>query len=158
MSKLISTGILLLVVFGIRWIIVQDLLSRKKLTKKIRRQWIVTARNGAFFLILTGLVIIWFEQLRMFATTVVVIAVAIVIATKEFLLNIMGFLFRSGAHFFSIGDRIEIDDLKGDVIDQTIMGTIVLEIGPGTKSHQYTGRAIFIPNSKFLSHPVINET
>ncbi|MDY6863741.1 MAG: mechanosensitive ion channel family protein, partial [Thermodesulfobacteriota bacterium] len=40
----------------------------------------------------------------------------------------------------------------------TIMGTIVLEIGPGTKSHQYTGRAIFIPNSKFLSHPVINET
>jgi len=81
-----------------------------------------------------------------------------VIATKELLLNVTGFLFRSSSHFFSIGDRIEIGEIRGDVIDQTIMGVTLLEIGSGMKTHQYTGRAIFIPNSVFLNSPVNNET
>jgi len=118
----------------------------------------VASRNTLFLLFLVGAVIIWFEQLRTLAAAVVVIAVAFVLATKEVWLNVTGFLFRAGTHFFSIGDRIEVGDLRGDVIDQRFTGTTILEIGPGTKSHQYTGRAVFIPNSKFLSSPVTNET
>ena len=110
-----------------------------------------------FFLII-GLVIIWFEQLRTLAATLVLVAVALAIATRGFLLNIIGSLFRSGAHIASIGDRIEIGDHRGDVIDHSLLGVTILEIGPGSKTHQYTGQSIFIPNSKFLSSSIKNET
>ncbi|MBT8338879.1 MAG: mechanosensitive ion channel family protein, partial [Desulfatitalea sp.] len=41
---------------------------------------------------------------------------------------------------------------------QNLMGITLLEIGPGDKTHQYTGLTIFLPNSLFLSATVKNET
>ena len=158
LNKFLSTVILVLVVLSIRVVIVRRLAKREDLTATIRRRWIVASRNAAWFVLMAGLIFVWFDQLRTLAATAVVIAAAIVIATKELLLNVTGFLFRSASHFFSIGDRIEIDEIHGDVIDQTIMGVTLLEIGSGMKTHQYTGRAVFIPNSVFLNSPVNNET
>ena len=43
-------------------------------------------------------------------------------------------------------------------MDQNLFTTTLLEIGPGQSSHQYTGRAIVIPNSLLLNTPLINET
>jgi small-conductance mechanosensitive channel len=112
----------------------------------------------ALLLIVTVIVVIWIEQLRTIAAAAVVIAAAIVIATKEFLLNIVGYFYRSTAKFFTIGDRIEIDGIRGDVIDQNLMGITLLEIGPGAKTHQYTGLTAHIPNSLFFANTVKNET
>ena len=47
---------------------------------------------------------------------------------------------------------------RGDVVDQTLLATTILEVGPGQNIHQHTGRAIILPNSLFLTTPVINET
>jgi small-conductance mechanosensitive channel len=94
--------------------------------------------------------------LKTIATTLAVIAVALVIATKEYILNITGFLFLFTSRIFSIGDRIDLGEMRGDVVDTTVMGVFILEIGPGT--NQYTGRTVFIPNSMFLTKPVKNET
>ena len=50
-------------------------------------------------------------------------------------------------------------ELSPDVIDQNLLATTVLEIGPGHHSSQYTGRAVVFPNRLvLLGHPVINET
>jgi small-conductance mechanosensitive channel len=56
---------------------------------------------------------------------------------------------------FSIGDRINIEGIRGDVIDQGVLSTLVLEVGQG---HQRTGRTISIPNSLFMTSPVLNES
>ena len=114
--------------------------------------------NVTIFLIFGILVVVWLEQLRTIAASIVVIAAAIVIATKEFLLNVVGFFYRTTAKFVSVGDRIEVDGIRGDVIDQSLMGITLLEIGPGDKTHQYTGLTIYLPNSLFLSATVKNET
>ncbi len=83
---------------------------------------------------------------------------AIVIATKEILLSIFGGLVKSYSQSFKVGDRIDIDGFRGDVVNIDLFNTSLLEIGPGNKSHQYTGRSISLPNSLFLAKPVINET
>jgi small-conductance mechanosensitive channel len=44
------------------------------------------------------------------------------------------------------------------VIDYTLLTTTLMEVGPGQQTHQYTGRAVVVPNSVFLSHPVVNES
>ncbi|MBI1290559.1 mechanosensitive ion channel [bacterium] len=57
-----------------------------------------------------------------------------------------------------VGDRIEISGHRGDIIDQTLLSTTLLEVGPGQLTHQSTGRAIVLPNAVFLSGVLINES
>ncbi len=157
-TRMLSTVILIALTISIRALILKKLSSRKDWNATTRRQWIVTTRNTVFLLILAIIVVIWLEQLRAIAATVVVIAAAVVVATKEFLLNILGFFYQSSSKFISIGDRIEVDQIRGDVVDQNLLGITLLEIGSGEKTNQYTGLTVFIPNVKILSMSVKNET
>ena len=129
--RALITIILITLVIGIRTIIFRKLSSHKNWDVNIRRQWIVTTRNIILLIILGIVVVIWLDQLRTVAATMVVIAAAVVIATKEFLLNILGFLFQGSSKFISIGDRIENDQIRGDVIDLNLLGITLLEIGSG---------------------------
>jgi small-conductance mechanosensitive channel len=88
----------------------------------------------------------------------VAVAVALVVATKELILCVTGSLLKTGARSFAIGDRIQIKDFRGDVVDQNLLATTILEIGPGKMTHQRTGRLVVIPNALFVSEPVINES
>jgi small-conductance mechanosensitive channel len=117
----------------------------------------VRIRNIALFLMMAIVFVIWLEQLRHVAATVVVIAAAIVIALKEFLLNIVGYFYRTAFKYIEVGDRIEVGEHRGDVIDQNMMGITLLEVGPNERTHQYTGLSVFLPNSLFLNTPVKNE-
>jgi small-conductance mechanosensitive channel len=155
-AQLIATFALVLGLAGLRALATWLLGRLDSLKKRSRRRWLVRVRNTSVLLVVTGLVVIWFDQMLQVATALALVAAAFAIATKELWLNVSGYLFRSGAHFFTVGDRIEVGDFHGDVIDQSPMGTTVLEVG--SKTHQHTGRAVFIPNGKFLSSPVINST
>lgn len=123
-----------------------------------KRKLIVKVKNWAIVFIIVSVVVIWGEQLRAFAISILAIAAAIVLATKELFMCLSGSLIRGSSHSFSIGDRIEVLGIRGDVIDYGLFTTTILEIGPGQATHQYTGRKIVIPNGVFLSSPVINET
>lgn len=101
---------------------------------------------------------VWAEELRTVALSIVAIAVAFVVATKELILCITGSILKMASRSFSIGDRIQIKDFRGDVIDQNLLATTILEVGPGRITHQRTGRMAVIPNALFLSEPVINES
>jgi len=105
--------------------------------------------------LLLGLFVIWAPELRTLALSAVAIAAAIVLATKELIMCVSGALLRTTTGAYDVGDRIELDGLRGDVIRYGLLTTTVLEIGP---TQQRTGRAIFLPNSLLLSRPVINET
>ena len=59
---------------------------------------------------------------------------------------------------YTLGDRIEIGGIRGNVLDHNALTTTILEIGPGQTSHQYTGRAMVFPNSWIFSYALINET
>ncbi len=125
---------------------------------QMRRRWIVSMRNGCILLLLAGFLLIWGPQLRTLAFSLVAFAAAIVIALKELILCLSGGIMRGLSRSINIGDRIEIKDVRGEVIDMTLLTTRILEIGPGERIHQRTGRVIVIPNSLFLSESVRNET
>lgn len=125
---------------------------------ELRRKWLVQSRNGLILLFLLGLVMIWGEELRTLALSLVAIAVAFVVATKELILCVLGGILKTGARSFNLGDRIQVKDFRGDVIDQNLLATTILEVGPGRLTHQRTGRMTVIPNAMFVSEPVINES
>ena len=69
-----------------------------------------------------------------------------------------GSVVRFRGKLFEIGDRIEVGEIRGDVIDTTLLSTTVEEVGKGGSNHLYTGRRISFSNSLFLTRPVINES
>ncbi|AVJ56215.1 hypothetical protein C5610_07750 [Idiomarina sp. OT37-5b] len=153
----ISTIVLVTIVFFARWVL-RRYIRRNINSSDLRRRWLVQLRNGLLLVLLFGLFMIWGNELRTFALSLVAIAVALVIATKELIICISGTLIKSGAHAFHLGDRIQIKDYRGDVIDQNLLTTTILEVGPGKNMQQRSGRMVVLPNSLFATEPVINES
>lgn len=149
---------LLLVVVVLRYILVRAIANRESLPMDVRRRLIVQIRTVLGIVFVVGLIFILANELRAFAVSLVAIAVAVVLATKELILCLSGTALRLGTNAFTIGDRIEINGVRGNVIDQTFLATTILEIGPGHVTSQYSGRAVVFPNSLLLAHPLINET
>ncbi len=118
-------------------------------------RWRVQIRWASLTILALGLVFVWASELRTAALSIVAIAVACVIATKELILCVSGSIMRAAASSFSIGDRIEVGPVRGDVVDMGVLTTTVLEVGPG---HRRTGRVLVFPNAMLVDKPVINET
>lgn len=156
--QLIRTVVLLVLVLLVRWITLHRLKTAEAMSSDMRRRWSAQVRLVSLLLLVLGLMLIWGAELKTFALSVVAIAAAIVIATKELIMCVSGTLLRASGKSFQIGDRIEIGTFRGDVVDQTLLTTTILEVGPGTTIHQHTGRTIVIPNSVLLTTPVLNET
>lgn len=123
-----------------------------------RRKWVVGIRNGVILLVAAGLTAIWADALRTLAVSLLALAVAFVIATKELLQSVPASLMKAVTNPFSLGDRIEIAGYRGDVIDQSLLTTTMVEVGPGKSFHMRTGRKITFPNSLLLTTGVVNES
>lgn len=156
-SLIISTGILVVAVAIMRSLTARYI-RRNVAAAELRRKWLVNSRNGLLLLLLLGLVLIWGNELRTLALSIVALAIAFVVATKELILCLTGSLLKSGSAAFNLGDRIQIKDFRGDVIDHSLLATTILEVGPGKSMHQRTGRKIVLPNALFVSEPIVNES
>lgn len=156
-SLLTSSVILFMVIVALRAIL-SRFIRRSVASNELRRKWMVQSRNGLLLLLLLGLILIWGEELRTLALSIVAIAVAFVVATKELILCIIGTILKTVSNSFELGDRIQIKEFRGDVIDQNLLATTIMEVGPGKITHQRTGRTMVIPNAMFVSEPVINES
>ncbi len=123
-----------------------------------RRAWLVRLRNFFVLLTIAALVAIWADALRTLAVSALALAVAFVIATKEVIQSVLGALFRTATNAYTVGDRIEIGAHRGDVIDQNLFTTTIMEVGPTRGFHLRTGRVITFPNNKLLDTFVVNES
>lgn len=156
--SLLASSVILIVTLMILRALTVRFIQRTVQSPELRGKWLINSRNGFLLLMLLGMVMIWGEELRTLALSIVAIAVAFVVATKELILCFTGSILKSGSRSFVLGDRIQIKDIRGDVIDQTLLATTILEVGPGKHLHQRTGRRIVIPNALFVSEPVVNES
>jgi small-conductance mechanosensitive channel len=149
--------ILLLFLIVVRTLAVRWFARNPTLSMESKRRWVVTTRNSVVFAFLIGLVIIWAHELQAFAVSLVALAAAMVLATKELLLCWSGAALRVGGKVYAVGDRIQIAGHRGVVLDHDVFATKLLEIGPGQSAHLYTGRVAVFPNSLLLSNPLIKE-
>jgi len=158
-TKLIATVVLVLVLGASRYFIASYIRrSRRDWTSQQRLRWISSTRSFVFILILVSVIFLWGETIQGFAISVFAIAFALVFSVKELCMSFNGSVVRFRGKLFDIGDRIEVGEVRGDVIDTTLLSTTVEEVGRGASNHLYTGRRISFSNSIFLSQPVINES
>ncbi len=115
---------------------------------KTRYQW---KRTLSFILPFLGLLIIvaiWIQAFQQFGAFLGLFSAGLAIALKDPLTNLAGWFFIVLRHPFSVGDRVQIGENAGDVIDIRLFQFTILEIGNWVDADQSTGRLIHIPNSK----------
>lgn len=79
-------------------------------------------------------------------------------AMQQPLMCIVGWFFVVTRRPYAIGDRILIDNVKGDVIDIRVIYTILRESGGDLEIEEPTGRIVTLPNSTILQKPIVNYT
>ena len=101
---------------------------------------------------------VWLRGVKALSTFLGLLTAGIAIALREPIVNLAGWGFIMWRRPFQVGDRIQIGEHSGDVIDTRIFQFSLLEIGNWVDSDQSTGRIINIPNGKVFSETLANYT
>jgi small-conductance mechanosensitive channel len=101
---------------------------------------------------------IWFRGFQSISTYLGLVSAGIAIALQTPLVNLAGWFFILWRKPFTVGDRIQIADVRGDVIDQRIFMFSLMEIGNWVGAEQSTGRVVHVPNGKIFSESLANYT
>lgn len=155
--RLIETVALLLVLLLVRTLLLV-VVRRQIADDRSRYHW----RKGiTYTLAVIGLFVagrIWFVGFRSIATFLGIAAAGFVIALKEPISSIAAWFFLIWRRPFVVGDRIQVNDHIGDVIDVRIFQFSLLEVGNWIGADQSTGRVIHVPNNVVFNDPVANYT
>jgi small-conductance mechanosensitive channel len=102
--------------------------------------------------------LVWIEGVQYAATYLGLVSAGLAIALKDPITNVIGWVFILWRKPFEVGDRIEIGQYAGDVVDQRIFQFSMMEIGNWVDSDQSTGRILHIPNGMIFTSGVANYT
>jgi len=102
------------------------------------------------------LIAIWSKYFQGIMTLISVGTAAMTIALRELILNFFCGIYIKVRKPFKVEDRIEIDEIKGDVMNISVLDFEVLEISNKDNNGQSTGIVISFPNSIVFSKPVKN--
>ena len=123
-----------------------SILNRSVKNVEYRYQW---QKALGYFVSVMGVIIIgriWLNGMETLVTFLGLLSAGIAIALKDPLMNIAGWIYILMRKPFDVGDRIEINNVAGDVIDIRIFQFSILEIGNWVQADQSTGRVLHIPN------------
>ena len=154
-SELFGTIVVLVVTILANVLISAALRARGWLSRETKLRASVFWRNFSFLIALVALLFIWRLELRAAALSLAALSVALVLGGKELLTSILGYIYRTTSGSFEFGDVVEINGIRGEVIDQTLLSTTVLEM---SDEHLFTGRVVQFPNSFYVNHALMNHS
>lgn len=99
---------------------------------------------------------VWFQGIQSVATFLGLLSAGLAIALKDLIADIAGWVFIIWRRPFDVGDRIQIGNNSGDVIDIRVFQFTLLEIGNWVDADQSTGRMIQVPNVLVFTAPLAN--
>jgi small-conductance mechanosensitive channel len=156
-GKLLLSLLLVLAVWGLRWLLLR-VVGGKVQEPRARYQWSKGSGYAAFLVALLFLGYIWFEAVRAMGTFLGLLTAGLAIALRDLVANMAGWAFIILRHPFTVGDRVQVGEHRGDVVDIRLFQFTILEVGNWVRADQSTGRIIHIPNSRIFSDPLANYT
>lgn len=111
---------------------------------------------SGYIVILVFITILFEDPLKRAALTLGLFGAGIIVALQDVIASFGGFVMIHFSDLYRVGDRIQVNETKGDVIDITLMRTKVMETGNWVSGDLYNGRIVRIPNSVVLKGVVFN--
>ena len=156
-SQLLLTGVWLVSLALARWIVL--IVVHRRIDDPA--VWYRTQKLLSYLITIIGLVVlasIWIQGSGI-ATYIGLITAGLAIALSDVLKNLAGWLFIVLRRPFRLGERIEIGEHKGDVIDIRAFRFTLFEIGgERVDAEQPTGRLLHVPNGLVFTKPLANFT
>jgi len=153
--KILKSLITVIVIIILRTIILRIIFSK---TTDVKKRYFFGKSTIYLGVIIGSLIIlrIWFEGFGSLGTFLGLLSAGIAIASRDIIMDFFGWIFVVIKRPFKIGDRIQIGEIRGDVIDMSILQFTLLEIGNWVNAEQNTGRIIYVPNSMVFNNPIAN--
>ena len=123
----------------------------------------------AAIVLLIGLMSIWFSDPTRLATALGLVSAGLAFALQQPVTAIASYFVILRGSTFTVGDRISMGGVRGDVLRLGFIQTTIMEMGepPAVQeadpaawvhSRQFTGRIVTVSNSKIFAEPVYNYT
>ncbi len=119
--------------------------------------------------LILGLLSIWFNDPARLSTAFGLVTAGLAFALQQVVTAFAGYFVILRGATFTVGDRISMGGVRGDVVQLGFIQTTIMEMGQPppvqgadpamwVKSRQFTGRIVTVSNSKIFSEPVFNYT
>ena len=154
-TKLVYTLILVVFLWGFKQLVVN---SVSKLSTEVhtRYRWRKNTTYLMYGVGLVSIIFIWSNGFASFATFLGLVSAGLAIAFRDPIVNIAAWYYILAAKIYKVGDRIQVGEHIGDIIDISLFQTTMIEIGNWVQADQSTGRLIYLPNSRVFNTPVVN--
>ncbi|HRP70449.1 MAG TPA: mechanosensitive ion channel family protein [Turneriella sp.] len=144
-----ATGIVIALLLTIRAIILR-IANRSIQDSFMRMRYRRGVSYAMFFVGIFLLLPIWLPSIRNIATFLGIFGAGFLIVTKDLWICVGGWAYIMIRRPYAIGDRVEVGEIAGDVIDIRLMETSIMEVS-NTEGRLTTGRIIYFPNAKVFT-------
>src|ERR1700685_975503 len=111
---------------------------------------------SGYLTILLFLAILFEDRLGRLSVTLGVVGAGVAVALQDVVASIAGAFSIGFSKLYAVGDRVQIGDTRGDVIDIGLLRTTLMETGSWVSGDLYNGRIVLISNSVVLKGSVFN--
>ena len=153
LTSLVTVILLWVLQHLIIWLIQRRVSSTRRF---YRLRKVITYTVVSIGIVLIGR--IWLEGLTSLATFFGLLSAGVAIALADLVTGLAGWVFIIVRRPFEVGDRIEIGEHRGDVIDLRPFAFSLMEIGNWVDADQSTGRIIHVPNGRVFKDHLGNYT
>lgn len=166
LASIIFVGFIMAVGWALRWIAHHNAWDhRSKRFAFWTHQGISIA---VAILTVLGLASIWFDNPGRLTTAAGMITAGVAFALQRVVTAFAGYLVILRGRTFTVGDRITMGGIRGDVVALTFLQTVIMEMGEPAlgdsgdtmwvQARQYTGRIVRVTNGVIFEEPVYNYT
>jgi small-conductance mechanosensitive channel len=113
---------------------------------------------SATFIFLVTVAFIWVDTFDQIGTYLGLVSAGIAIALADLLKNMAGWAYILTRRPLNVGDRIEVNQVKGDVVDVRLFRFSLMEVEGWVGAEQSTGRLVHVPNGVVFTSEVANYT
>jgi small-conductance mechanosensitive channel len=111
---------------------------------------------SGYIAILLFVSILFEDRLGRLSFALGVAGAGVAVALQDVLASIAGAFSIGFSKLYTVGDRVQIGDTRGDVIDIGLLRTTLMEVGSWVGRDLYSGRIVRIPNNAVLKNSVFN--
>lgn len=148
---LVSLGLVLLIRYLISRLVFEQIRS-----PAARYRWQKAISVGTGLLTILFVFRIWVEGIDSLATYLGLISAGLAVSLKDPITNLAGWAFVIWRKPFELGDRVQVGEHTGDVIDIRLFQFTLSEVRNWVDADQTTGRLIHVPNGHVFIHPQVN--
>ncbi|MCL1587370.1 MAG: mechanosensitive ion channel family protein, partial [Actinomycetia bacterium] len=155
--NLIESLVVIVSLIIVRWLLLRAIHRYVPETE----DWYQTRRVATYIttiIALISLAFIWLDAFDELSTYLGLVSAGIAISLSDLLKNMAGWLYIVVRRPLWLGDRIEVDGTRGDVVDVRLFRFTLMEIGEWVHADQSTGRLVHVPNGVLFTKPMANYT